>query len=53
MIVEQGITSGGVRYIIRDDCAAPRESEEGRRRAEEQCRIASEIMRAAQERETA
>lgn len=51
MIIAQGVTPQGVRYIVHDDCIAPKGSAEEARVIAEQRRAAYEILRRAAKRE--
>lgn len=51
MIIAEGVTSNGCRYIIRDDCIAPRGSELERRHIEAQRRAAYDILKGWAERQ--
>ena len=51
MIIAEGVTSNGCRYIIRDDCLAPRGSELERWHIEAQRRAAYDILKGWAERQ--
>ena len=44
-IIAEGVTSNGTRYIIRDDCIAPRGSARERQIIEDQRRAAYDILK--------